>query len=781
MRKFFSFALIAMMAANAWAIPAKRITRTITLEGGTTVQVTLTGDENNHYWQAADGTRYVQNTDGTYEAMSLWENEVRAQRAKSRLASGNEQRQARLLKRRQAGALTGNKKGLVILVNFTDKKFTFSQNDMNDAFNKKGYTNNIAGYGVFGNGSVKDYFYSQSYGKLSIDFDVVGPVTVSKTMATYGKDVGGEGNDADAAGMVVEAINLVDSQVNFNDYDWDGDGEVDQVYVIYAGYGQAQGAAANTIWPHEWDLESAGKGKIIKDGVTIKIYACSNELMGSGQNDDYDLKDENGRPILDGIGTACHEFSHCLGFPDLYDTEGTNYGMGYWDLMCAGSYNDAGYVPAAYSSYERWTAGWMEPIELTDFTRVNALPALTDKGEAYIIYNKANKNEFYLLENRQQKDWDAGLESSGMLVLHVDYDENVWFNNTVNNTANHQRMTIIPADGICSEESEAGDTWPQNGKTELTNTSSPKASLYNANSDGKKLLNFPIRNIKQNADGTISFTAGELNIEAPVATEATNISTTGFTANWQAVENATGYRVVATGLGAGTIKETILNEDFKKLTSTNGKDGSTDYADKLDDYTNTLGWTGEKVFTGIYGAKVGNKNGGSLTTPRLTATGKATVTITAQAYGNDGGNLTIYANDMEIGKITLSSTATTQNFEVEATGSVQFKMVPTKRCYISGVRVEIGGGTTVEQTTTETSAAFTGLDSNLQWSYVVYTLMGSEQSKASNTILVDLTNGIQAVNPATNTQNLIYDINGRRVQKATKGIYIMNGKKVVIK
>ncbi len=503
MKKLFSTAFIATIAITALAIPAKRITRTITLSDGTSVMLTLMGDENNHYYCDENGTRYELLADGQYTKLTDAQSNARTMRANDRITKSNNRRKASM--QRRTNALRGEKRGLVILVNFKDKQMKCTQENFNDAFNSTGYSENGS------IGSVRDYFMAQSYNQLIIDFDVVGPVQLQKNMSYYGGN-DSEGYDLHPAEMVIEAVKAVDSQVDFANYDWDNDGYVDQVYVIYAGYGEAQGAPANTIWPHEWDLNSAqeyndGTGAQTLDGTIVNTYACSNELYGASGS------------IINGIGTACHEFSHCLGLPDMYDTStsGSNYGMGYWDLMCSGSYNGDGYVPAGYSSYERMFAGWLDPIEIKEYTQVSALPALSENAEAYIIYNQANRNEYYLLENRQPKDWDSQLPAAGMLVLHVDYNESIWYNNTVNNVSSRQRMTIIPADGRLSEYNEETDTWPQANKTELTNTSSPAAKLYNKNSDGTKYMNMPIRNITQNSNGTIAFTAGEPNTNTSIS------------------------------------------------------------------------------------------------------------------------------------------------------------------------------------------------------------------------------------------------------------------------
>lgn len=245
--------------------------------------------------------------------------------------------------------------------------------------------------------------------------------------------------------MVAEACKLADATVNFKDYDWDGDGEVDQIFVLYAGHGEASWDDEDTIWPHAWTLEDAADITLTLDGVRINSYACSCELGSDGK--------------IDGIGTICHEFSHCFGLMDMYDTSYSgNFGMCSWSLMDSGGYNSNGFVPAGYTSFEKMSVGWKQPIEMTGDMEVQNLKPYSDGGEAYILYNEANRNEFFLLENRQNVGWDEGLEDNGLLAIHVDYDAGVWAYNEVNTTVdtysanNHQRCTVIPADGVYDSE-----------------------------------------------------------------------------------------------------------------------------------------------------------------------------------------------------------------------------------------------------------------------------------------------------------------------------------------
>lgn len=496
MRYFLSLFLF-LSSLVTFGVPARRITKTIKLNDGSTKEVVLKGDEFAHYLQANDGSMYRGNESEGYQLLSPIEV---SRQHESRIKQRNAVRETRR-SRSFLGAKVntiGKKKGLVILVNFSDRKMSISANEFHDFFNKEGYSN----YGM--GGSVHDYFHDCSYGKFNLTFDVVGPVTVSKSINYYGRN-DSNGDDLHVGELIGEAVELADSEsINFKDYDWDGDGEVDQVYVIYAGYGESSGAPSTTIWPHEYDLTSCqyygdGKGPIKIDGVTVNTYACSNELYGTRGT------------TIDGIGTACHEFSHCLGIPDMYDTEGSNFGMDMWDLMDYGCYGDDGYSPIGYTSYERWTSGWLTPIELNEPCDIKDMPSLSSSPTAYIIYNEGHRDEYYLLENRQQEGWHKYDMGHGLLILHVDYDESAWYNNTVNNVANHQRMTIIPADNKLSTKTVSdyeGDTWPGvKNNTMLTNMSKPAAKTFHENKGGFYYMNRPLTNISENTLlHTVSFT-----------------------------------------------------------------------------------------------------------------------------------------------------------------------------------------------------------------------------------------------------------------------------------
>ena len=468
MKRLYITLLITAITLTAAAIPAKRGQwKDVRLADGTTVRVEMRGDEHLHYWQSADGRVFQEDSlTGFYQPRNIAELLKKSQARRSQVRRLQQTRRQQAAKRQ--ASFQGVKKGLIILAEFQNLTFQAGHDKAlyNRIANERGFTNEM-GF----KGSVKDYFIDQSEGQFELDFDVVGPVTVSQDYAYYGKN-DSHGDDVNPGQMIYEAVSLAKDSVDFRPYDWDGDGEVDQVFVVYAGVGEAQNQSQkNSIWPHMWDLQSAYGKTLTFNGVTVNTYACSSELS-------YGTS-------IDGIGTFCHEFSHCMGFPDLYDTgdEG-NFGMGSWSLMDYGSYNGDAFVPCGYTSYERMVCGWKTPIELTEETTVDDMLAINEGGNTYVIYNGGNKNEYYLLENRQLTGWDRELPGHGLLVLHVDYDANAWYENTVNNDPDRQRCTIIHADNKDGWGDEIRDPYPYKGNDSLTNLSTPAAKVYNANSDG---------------------------------------------------------------------------------------------------------------------------------------------------------------------------------------------------------------------------------------------------------------------------------------------------------
>lgn len=503
------------IAANA--VPAKRIQKVITLANGTQVSVELRGDEYLSWWEGTDGTAYrtTATDENVFEAFDLEAQKPAAAARRARTEQGRVARLARVKnslkgaddKMRGLGGdhitYKGVKKGLVVLVDFNNKKFA-DGHDLEyykNVINGKDFTDEEEGYV----GSVRDYFLAQSNGQFELDFDVVGPVTMSKNYGYYGYDNAYQ-KDEKVYEMIKEACDGIQDQVNLKDYDWDGDGEADQVFFLYAGLGQASGGSASTIWPHESELRCWPCGVLSYSTGKINTYACANELQPETQG--------SSRYISAGIGTICHEFSHCLGFADMYDTSGGGgYGMSVFDVMDQGSYNGNGFVPCNYTAFERIYAGWVEAIELDAPATVKDMKSVSDYGRPFIMYNYKNTNEYFLMENRQNTGWDEGLYgSNGLLIVHVNYVPSRWANNSVNwSTEKIQCCTVVNADGSRdnTQYSLQGDLYPYEVKgvtmnDEFTDDSEPAAKLYNKNSDNSYALGIPITQIKR-SKGSVSF------------------------------------------------------------------------------------------------------------------------------------------------------------------------------------------------------------------------------------------------------------------------------------
>lgn len=450
MKKIGLIAVLSVMICSAWAIPARRGGIVKTQPDGSQITVYQHGDEHFRWMTNTKGEWLKVDENGFYqvtEALSAEEIRTKQMAAPSRVAQAQ----------KVATPLNIAPRGLVILVNFTDVAFTTDKAEMDSMLIGKNYTRdysyNYGGrkYFVTSEGSAWKYFYDSSNGQYSPQFDVVGPVTVSKNMDYYGKY--NEKKDFDNApwDMVKEACELVDDSVDFSLYDNDNDGYIDFVYVIYAGYGEADGGEENTIWPHSYWLLDAGVTCKV-DGKYVDLYACGNEL-------DYFTKQHTG------IGTFCHEFSHVLGLPDLYTTEGqTHKTLGSWDILDYGPYNNDMNTPPAYSAYERFMMGWLMPelivdtanITLQDLKESNRALLISSSDEHNLIGNDPKPTNFYLLENRQQKSWDEYLPGHGMMLTKIQYSYRKWDENTVNNTAKSMGVDLIEADGMTPYSKQNG-------------------------------------------------------------------------------------------------------------------------------------------------------------------------------------------------------------------------------------------------------------------------------------------------------------------------------------
>ena len=459
MKKLLLSLTILLLTLSTFAVPAYRGWQTKTQPDGTTIQVRLIGDEFYHYWQDQAGNVVKCDSLGYWRVVESQPTPatIKARRQASAMLQSRP--------KKAVGSVNLAPRGLVILVNFKDSQFKSANSSaMDDLMNSSNYTDNGA------TGSVRQFFSDQSDGQYKPDFDVIGPVTLSNNVAHYGANVDDvQGQDQLPGDMVVEACSIANAQhaVDFTQYDHDKDGYVDFVYLIYAGKGEADGGAANTIWPHNWSLDGARYWNNCSytpaqsrfDGKYINNYACSGELNGrSGARA--------------GIGTIVHEYSHVIGLPDLYDIDyGQNYEdeatPGAWHVMDGGSYNNDGNTPPNYSIYDKYFLGWKTPTNLGATAQNLSLKAAgTDGYNAYQITSDnsllaaTSTTTAYYIENRQQSGWDKHLPGHGLVIWKIMYNQSVWNDNAPNATLGTIRYAVVSASGATTGIGTAADPFP---------------------------------------------------------------------------------------------------------------------------------------------------------------------------------------------------------------------------------------------------------------------------------------------------------------------------------
>ena len=382
-------------------------------------------------------------------------------------------------------ALVGDRRQLVVLVSFSDQQFRESEplTLWNRIFNEEGLSEEPF------YGSVHDYFLAQSYGQLNLAFDLHA-IALEESRIKYRSTSSDDENSKYLVSDLVEVLKGED--IDWSQYDWDGDGYIDQLLIVYAGKGQNAGGGSSSIWPHQWWMsqhEGTAPLPVSSGGeeYLVDCYCCVQEIYSGN---DYGS-----------FGTICHEYSQCFGLPDFYYSS-TSY-LRDSDLMDYGNNNKGGFCPPNYSAHERWPMGWLTPVELTMGTTVSDMPATTDHDVAYLIRNDGYDNEFYIVENRQQTGWDRSLPGSGVVVFHIDYDEEVW-RELMPNTPSGQRYTIIPANNRSMTAFSYGWAYPYGTNDALTDTSQPAATLRNANAAGTLLMRKPLTDIAVTA-GQASF------------------------------------------------------------------------------------------------------------------------------------------------------------------------------------------------------------------------------------------------------------------------------------
>ncbi len=560
--------LFFLCVFQAGAVPAIPFPVTITQPDGTQLTLVLKGDEFRHYYITEDGFPVVKNETGVFNYASadargqLTDTRVKANNAEKRSeterafvsqltahpdmrAAGARLRSARMpesksgVKPPSRFPISGSPRSLVILVEFSDLlyKTPSTQTAFTALLNEKGYSANSS------TGSARDYFRDNSMGTFTPQFDVVGPFKLNKNYKYYGEN-DEEDYDINPVQMIVDACVKADSAgVDFSIYDTNNDGLVDNVFVYYAGFNEAEWGGDNTVWPHRWGIYptsvyndgnySGSVASVTFDGKRVEDYACTSELRGSSGTN------------MAGIGTFTHEFGHVIGLADMYATDGAEHQtLSSWNIMDGGAYLNSGRTPPAYNAFERFQLGFLTPELLLNYPANVLLDTLTTSNKAYLISSTANHNlngtnpnpaEFFLLENRQKAGWDKYLPGKGMLVYRIFYNEDDWYYNEPNNDPAKMGVDIMEADGIASDATLSGDPFPGTAN---------KTSYGLVLRSGTKLYK-KINNITETG-GIIGFSLDK------IAAIEVNASTLSFTAEvnaTSALQNVTVTSVNLSGTG----------------------------------------------------------------------------------------------------------------------------------------------------------------------------------------------------------------------------------------
>lgn len=585
----FAMSLAAVLAARG--IPAKPGLAEYPMPDGSSVTVSIVGDEFARYYLSADGYLLLPDSKGELRYALAGKNGItlssrpakniaarsaedvaflRSLDREAIVASAEKEASARRLQARRripSGIVTdypttGSPKALILLVEFQDVKFSTPDANVafNDLVNKPGYDHNGA------TGSCADFYRDNSMGRFTPEFCVYGPVTLPQNEAYYGT---GNAMMYDMQGWMMArdaAIALKEQhpEVNFADFDNDGDGFVDNIFIFYAGYGENEGAPSWTIWPHSAQLWTMYGADVSFDGVKVDKYACTNELRGTEGT------------VRTGIGTFVHEFGHILGLMDIYPTglsgASRNVSPGTWDTMDNASYNNDGNTPAHFTAFERYTLGWLNPRRVTAAEDIVLRP-LHSSNDAVLISTDKDE-EFFLLENRQQQEWDRYTGGHGMLVWHVDYSPEVWTDNKINNNFSHQRVDLIEADGIYGDATRAGDPFPGAGNVRsLTADTNPAMTTWiGVDPD------MPLTDISE-IDGNITFRVkgGGESLQIPVPLDASDVTPVSFRANWELASAISHYEVDVCR-GAAEVPFRTIAVDGATSVVVDGLDPATQYS-----------------------------------------------------------------------------------------------------------------------------------------------------------------------------------------------------------
>lgn len=347
---------------------------------------------------------------------------------------------------------------LIILVDFVDNPYDARRVSEPEEFDTLLFSD-----GTTDPGSMTDFYFENSYGQAFLIGQVTEWYRMPQTYAYYVDGQNGFGSyPRNAQKLTEDAVLAADPDVDFTVYDNDDNGWVDALFVVHAGPGaEDSGGNPNLIWSHKWQTYSP----VPVDGIYVSVYSQEPEETGGGQ--------------LVTIGVFCHEFGHVIGLPDLYDTDYSSSGMGYWSVMAGGSWGGGGARPVHFDAWCKYDLGWVNPTVVEDPLDDEQIDAVEFEPDVYQLFSLGVPDyEYFLVENRRRQLFDYSMPGEGILVIHVD--------ETVQNNSNenHYKVIVEQADGRYDLEAgrgaDGGDPYPGNTDNRtFDDYSTPDAWLYN--------------------------------------------------------------------------------------------------------------------------------------------------------------------------------------------------------------------------------------------------------------------------------------------------------------
>jgi immune inhibitor A len=392
-------------------------------------------------------------------------------------------------------------------------------------------------------GSMRDYYNAVSYGTLDI-ITVNLPSslewrTAPHAYAYYVNNNYGMGSYPNNSQKLVEdLVALVDPAVDFSQYDNDGDGYVDALFVIHAGPGAEFTGATTDVWSHAWVTQNVPR----VDGVRVLHYSIEPEYWQTAG----DMT----------IGVYAHELGHAaFGLPDLYDRDYSSKGLGRWSLMAGGSWNGpspGGAFPALPDAWSHAQMGFLTPTIISASVMGRSCEAVESSPQAFALWNNGTVgSEYFLVENRQRTGYDSYLPGDGLLVYHVDesvgsQNDDEWY---PGQTANgHYLVALEQADGSYHLErntnsGDAGDPYPGGTSNHtFTVATTPGSMDYAFQASAVSILNISSSGSTMTADFVVDATDGGLSLLTPFGGQVWKGGTSQMI-TWAAI-NVTGNIII---------------------------------------------------------------------------------------------------------------------------------------------------------------------------------------------------------------------------------------------